>query len=151
MISTLATRENVQVLRGIDAYTLPLLLRIEQKPKIVKQLINQDKVPAFHNLTGKMVRDIISKRVELGISIKNLLTFSEPVKEIEMTNSATLKESRMLPREFTFDLIFAVFDDYVTVTKLDPDDCIGYIVKDAVVAKSFEMMFDMLWEQGKSV
>jgi hypothetical protein len=151
MIELLAGQENVQILHGIDAYTLPLLLRIEQKPKVVKQLINQDLVPQFHALTGQLVKDSIAKRVELGISIKNLLTYSEPVKEIERTNPATLKESRMLPETFKFNLIVAVFNDYVAVTKLDADNCIGYVIKDQVIADSFEAMFDVLWAQSKIV
>lgn len=148
IIKVLESHEKVQVLHGIDAYTLPLLLRIEQKPKVVKQIINQETVALFHGLTGPLVKDVIAKRVELGISMKNLLTYRNPVNEIEKSNPATLKETRMLPASFEFDLILAIFDDYVAVTKLNTEDCFGYILKDAVVAKSFEMIFDSLWEMS---
>lgn len=151
MVNALQYHEKVQVLTGIEAYELPLMLRIEERPKVLKQLINQDKVPAFHDLTGTLVRDIISKRVEYGISMKNLLTFADPVKEIERSNPTTLKESRMLPKSFKFDLIMAIFADYVAITKLDAGDCFGYVVKDVVMARSFEAVFDVLWGQGKEV
>lgn len=148
MIDNLLGHEKLQVLSGRDAYELPVLLRVEQRPTVVKQLINQDLVPAFHEMTGPLVREIIAKRVEYGISMKNLLTFSDPVKEIERSNRATLKETRMLPKSFRFDLILAIFGEYVAVTKLDINDCFGYVVKDKMMADSFESIFDVLWDQG---
>ncbi len=149
LLTSLETNNKVQVLHGLDAYTMPMMLRIQQRPKLIKQLINQEKVPFFHNLTGQLVKDLIAKRVEFGIGIKNLLTYCEPVKDIEKTNPATLKETRMLPESFHFDLILSVFNDIVTVTKLDTENCIGYIIKDAVIAQSFDALFEMLWEQGQ--
>jgi hypothetical protein len=151
MIDSLKFNTQVQVLKGLEAYELPLMLRVEERPKVVKQLINQDAVPAFHELTGSLVKEIISRRVEYGITMKNLLTYADPVKEIEKSNSATLKESRMLPKSFRFNLILAIYDDYVAVTKLDTEDCFGYVVKDKVTAASFEAVFDVLWGQGKLV
>jgi len=147
----LNSTSHLQQLQGIDAYTLPLLLRIDRRPKTVKQIINQEKVALFHSLTGKLVQDVIAKRVEYGIAMKNLLTYGDPVKEIEKTNTATLKETRMLPKDFKFDAIVAVFDDYVAVTKLDIENCSGYVLKDSVIAKSLEAMFDVLWAQGTVV
>lgn len=151
MMNALQYHKKVQVLKGLEAYELPLMLRVEERPKVVKQLINQEKVPAFHQFTGSMVKEIIAKRVEYGISMKNLLTYADPVKEIERSNPATLKESRMLSKLFKFDLIMAIFSDYVAVTKLDTDGCFGYVIKDAVMARSFEAVFDVLWGQGKEV
>ncbi len=71
MMSTLMGHEKLQVLSGMEAYELPLLLRVDQRPSVVKQLINQDSVPEFHQKTGSLVKEIIAKRVEYGISIKN--------------------------------------------------------------------------------
>ena len=151
MIEVLASNKKVQVLYGLEAYTLPLMLRIEQRPKVVRQIINQEKVAEFHSLTGKLVKDIITKRVEFGISFKNLITFGDTVRDIEKSNLAMLKETRMLARGLKFDLMLAVFNDIVTITKLDPMDCFGYAVQDQVLAQSFECMFDALWEQGTVV
>ena len=91
MIEVLASNKKVQVLYGLEAYTLPLMLRIEQRPKVVRQIINQEKVAEFHSLTGKLVKDIIAKRVEFGISFKNLITFGDTVRDIEKSNLAILK------------------------------------------------------------
>lgn len=151
IVIALEGNQKVQILRGIEAFTLPLLLRIESKPSLVRQIINQDKVPLFHAATGSLVHSVISKRAEYGIAMKNLLTYADPVKEIEKSNPATLKESRMLPKDVRFDLVMAIFGDYVAVTKLDIDDCVGYIVKDRSFAASFEAMFDLLWQGSTTV
>lgn len=151
MIRNLETREDVQILRGIEAYELPLLLRAEAKPAVVKQIINQELVANFHKVTGDLVKSAIAKRVEHGIAIKNLLTYADPVREIEKTNPDTLKESRMMPVSFRFDIILAVFRDFVAVTKLDAADCKGYVVRDELIAKSFESVFNVLWTDAEIV
>jgi hypothetical protein len=151
LIASVSGNQKAQVLYGMEAYSVPLQLRIESRPKLVKQLINQDKVPQFHAATGELVQSIISKRVEYGIAMKNLLTYADPVKEIEKSNPATLKETRMLPKEFMVDLILVTFNDYVVITKLIPDDCFAVVIKDAVVAASFDAVFESLWGLGKDV
>jgi len=151
MVAGLTKNSKAKILYGIEAYSVPLQLRIESRPTMVKQLINQDKVPQFHEATGKFVHDIIGKRVEYGIAMKNLITYADPIKEIEKSNPTTLKETRMLPKEFNIDLILVTFNDYVVITKLDMQDCFAVVIKDQTVANSFDTVFESLWTLGKKV
>jgi hypothetical protein len=143
--------QNVQVFHGIDGYVAPILLRLECKNKVVKQMINAEEVAKFHALTSEFIKKQISTRAQRGITIKNLIREDDTKFPIELSDKATLKETRVLPKDFEINSIIAIFDDYVTLTNLDTENCMGIIVKDALIAKTVESMYDNLWNSGREV
>lgn len=136
---------------GLDAYVKPMLLRFEAKPKVIKQIINAERVAQFHDKTDKFVNKVISSRVEEGIAIKNLIRPEDKKYEIELSDADTLKETKLLPEDFVINSMFAVFDDYVTMTNLDLDNTFGVIVKDSAIAELMNSFFDGLWSVGEKV
>lgn len=136
---------------GLDGYTKPMLLRIETKPKVVKQIINAEQVAKFHKKTDTFVNKEISKRVENKTAIKNLIRPVDTKFKIELSDSKTLKETRLLPGDFEIDTMFAVFNDFVTLTNLDEDENFGVIVQDKKIAELSHSFFDNLWKQAEKV
>jgi hypothetical protein len=105
----------------------------------------------YHAMVNGRIHEIIAQRALKGLEIKNLITFKDKDLEIEKSNASTLKETRYMPADFEFRGMTAIFGDYVTITNLNEDDNFGVIVHDALIARSFESMFDALWGMGTAV
>lgn len=140
--------EKMVALSGVEGWSLALQLRVTLRPSLVKQIINQDLIPQFHRAQTGYVQGIIAQRVQLGIAMQNLITYGE-VKEIERSNQATLKQTKMLPQGFVFKSMIAVFGGIVTITSLESvTDTSTVLIKEEVMAESIEAFFDSMWQQS---
>jgi hypothetical protein len=140
----------VEVYTGFDGWYKAIQKRTDVLQSPIKQIINAQMVAKFHAKSSQSIRDIIGQRVAKGLAIKNLIMFEDKELEVEKSNPATLKETRYMPEGFYFGGIIAVFGDYVTITSLNEDDCVGVIIHDTFIAKSFDAMFEGLWKMGTS-
>jgi DNA-binding protein len=136
---------------GLDGYVMSLLVRMNSGSKEVKQMINGHAVAQYHQATDMWVKEIIQKRVELGMRIKNLVCFDDRDLEIEKSNKDTLKESRLLNVEESHSSLVAVFGDYVTILDLTEDisKSSAVIIKNKSVATAVELLFDAKWKDSK--
>lgn len=151
LVSYLSGGKNVQTYYGLDGYVMPMLLRIDTKPEVIKQIINAEQVAKFHEKTDDFVRKFISKRVGLGIKIQNLIRPEDTKFEIELSDPKTLKETKILPADFGISSMLAVFGDYVTFSNLDEKECMGVVIRDPAISTMVSSMFDGLWKIGKKV
>jgi sugar-specific transcriptional regulator TrmB len=126
-------------------------MKVISGAKEIKQMVNGKSVAAFHKLTNMMVNNVIATRVEKGISLKNLIHSNDFDLEIEYSNPEKLKESRILPSNIDHNLMLSVIDNVVTITVLNPEDCLGIVIKNKEIAKSFESIFDQLWLNSKPI
>ncbi|MBI2356677.1 hypothetical protein HYV12_01290 [Candidatus Dojkabacteria bacterium] len=136
---------------GMHGYTIPLLLRIQSGEKHIKQIINGHKVAKFHKKTDMMVREVISTRVEKGISIQNLICSSDSDLEIERSNPKTLKQARIMPEGYDAEVMFAIFGDTVTYTSLDSEHPWGVVIKDPSVVAMANQVYDMIWNLSRDI
>jgi len=152
LANSITSMQGVEVLHGLEGYTKAILLRMQCKEKLVRQIINAEKVRTFHNAPmDEFVKNFISKRAELGIDFRNLIREEDVIFPIELTNKVTLKETRMLPKGFVLDSMLAVFDDFVTLTTLDISNTQTIIIKNEILATTFKSLHSVLWNIGKEV
>lgn len=142
---------NVEYYEGIEAYTIPLVTRIVVAKSPIRQIINGKVVAKFHKKTGSLINEFISRRSEYGIEMKNLIRQEDKNLAIEISNSETLKETRLLPAGFKTDGIIATFGTYTTITSLNDEKPLGIIINDKEITETFNSIFDTLWEKGKRV
>lgn len=141
--------KQVEVYSELDGYTIPLLRRIEASQTPIRQFINGEMVAAFHQMTDGLVHQIISTRVTKGLEMRNLIREQDQHLEIELSNPQTLKETRLLPKDFEgLNVMFAVFGDIVTLTSLDEEKPLGLIITNSTIASAFKMIFDSIWERS---
>jgi len=142
---------NIQSYTGVDAYKLPLIDRIKKDVKVIYQIIDATQVAKFHKYTDDFVLNAISKRVEYGIQIKNLICYADRNLEIEISNPESLKETRYLPKEVEFKGVFSIYGDAVSFCNLSEESLWATITKDKNYVDSAKLMFDGLWEKGVGV
>jgi len=145
-------KKNVQqaeIYYGLDAYTKPLIRRIEASKSPIKQFINGKSAAVFHKMTGDLVNQIISQRVEKDLVLKNLIRQEDQDLQIELSNPKTLKETRLLPQAFNdLNVVFAIFGNSVALSSFDKTNQLGVIITNSTIAKAFEMIFDAIWERS---
>ncbi|MCA9382147.1 hypothetical protein KC660_01940 [Candidatus Dojkabacteria bacterium] len=145
------TRNQIEVYKGIEGYTLPLIKRIIVGKSPIRQIINGQLVADYHKNTDPLINEFISKRVENGISMKNLIRQEDKDLSIEISNPETLKQTRLLPKGFLVNGIIATFGDYTAITSLDKKKTVGIIVNDSTITEMFNSIFESLWENGERV
>lgn len=143
--------EKVEIYYGLEGYTNPLVKRIEAGQNPLKQIINGEAVSKFHKRTNDLVKNMISKRVEKGIEIKNLIRQEDKKLEIELTNPQTLKETRLLPKSFETQAMISIFGNSVGITSLNEKEPFGLIINDEIIAQTFNSMFDTIWNASQPV
>jgi sugar-specific transcriptional regulator TrmB len=146
-----ADDSGIEIYHGIAGYEIPQLMKVISGAKEIKQMVNGKSVAAFHKLTNMMVNNVIATRVEKGISLKNLIHSNDFDLEIEYSNPEKLKESRILPSNIDHNLMLSIIGNVVTITVLNPEDCLGIVIKNKEIAKSFESIFDQLWLNSKPI
>lgn len=152
LANSITSMQGVEVLHGLEGYTKAILLRMQCKEKLVRQIINAEKVRAFHNAPmDEFVSKFIAQRAELGIKMQNLIREEDTVYPIELSNPATLKETRTLPKGFVLDSMLTIFDDFVTLTTLDTENTQTIIFKNEILATTFKSIHAALWTISKEV
>lgn len=146
-----ADDSGIEIYHGIKGYEIPQLLKITSGVREIKQMVNGKSVAKFHKLTDMMVNNVIATRVEKGISLKNLIHSNDVDLEIEYSNPEKLKESRILPSNIDHNLMLSIIGNVVTITVLNPEDCLGIVIRNEEIAKSFESIFDQLWLNSKPI
>lgn len=149
--TSLNGKDVLEVFDGVDGYSIPLMRRVESRANPIKQIINGKSVALMHERTDYLVNQVISQRATHGLHFKNLILYEDRDLKIEISNPDTLKETRYLPKGFKFDMIFAVFGDYVSIGNLDVEKPYGLLLKDKDAAESFGNLFDLVWESGVPV
>ncbi len=137
---------SVKVYRGLAGYVVPIVNRVNPNNRYIKQIINGREVAKLHQATDNLVKDLIAKRVEYGIGIKNLVCYEDRELEIEKSNPSTLKETRFLKEGISHNTMVTFLSDSVSITKLDVNDCVGIIIEDMAIVEMFNTFFDMLWD-----
>ena len=141
--------QQAEIYYGLDGYTKPLIRRIEADKSPIKHFVNGKSAAVFHKMTGYLVNQIISQRVEKGLEIKNLIRQEDQDLQIELSNPKTLKETRLLPKGFkNMNVVFAVFGNTVALSSFDKTNQLGVIITNSTIAKAFGMIFDAIWEHS---
>lgn len=144
-LKKLSEEGRFEIYYGMDGYTIPLTRRIELAKSPIKQIVNGKAVAEFHKMTNDLVKSIIAKRAEKGLEFKNLIKFEDKDLAIEISNPATLKETRFLPKGFETNSMIAIFGETVTITSLEVGKAFGIIITDPMIASVFDSMFDSIW------
>jgi hypothetical protein len=145
----------IKVERGIEAHLALMELSLNNREKLIREKFPLSD-PYFKDENYfKYVTEFIKRRVQRGISIRqlydpsdkdNLANFASVMK----TSVSMLKEVRVLPENIDNHSHFKIFDDTVTILNSDKDGEITIIViHDRSVAALMKSLFDSIWNQSQ--
>lgn len=112
-----------------------------------KMLRNFSSIKDLEELIGReSLIHFVEKRVKLGISIKSLRPQEKESPEwyFKAANKDTLRTSRFLPKEITFDTVCLIYDNKVALIS-SKKECFGFIVESKDFSNMMKTLFDFIW------
>ncbi len=100
---------------------------------------------SFINFVGvDYEKDWIRRRVDRGLSIRILVSYSPLLADIKKSDKPELRETKFLPKGFAFKSSFQVYG-YKTIL-WNPVIPRVTIIDDPIYARMFKQIFEMLWQ-----
>ncbi|MDQ6984707.1 MAG: hypothetical protein Q9M91_08575 [Candidatus Dojkabacteria bacterium] len=141
----------IEVYKGNGTYLALLVDRISSGDKEIKQMVNGEVAAKFHPKIPETIQGYISKRVEKGIALKNLIHYKDRENELEISNVQTLKESRFMDESVNFESTLSLYGDKASIINKDSDNLIGIIISDKNMVKLLNQMFNIAWNASTPV
>lgn len=149
-------RGNVEIISGKDAYLRSMQSVLKGGGKILRDITPDSKT--LYKMAGseqeykKIVSKIKKERISKKIAIKILFDNQARVIDKHSENSQKdLKEVRMLDRNLKLDCYLNTCGTKTLFYTKDVDGSWGIIIKDELITKLLNSLFDVLWEQSKGI
>ncbi len=91
----------------------------------------------------------IEKKINLKILKSKIDTKFQ--KEVSITNKKKLREVRLLPDLKEIKASIIQYEDKITLINYNEDNPFAVMIEDKFISKSFELIYNILWELGKKV
>lgn len=147
-------RENVEIFSGKDAYLRSMMALMKGEGKILRD-ITPDSATLYDMAGGEssyrdVVRQVIKTRLKKRIKIQILFdNLAKNIDELSATSKKDLKESRRFPGDLHLQCYLNTCGTRTLFYTKDVNGSWGILLKDELITKLLESLFDVLWSQAK--
>jgi len=103
-----------------------------------------------HEALGKFVKEFVSQRAKLGISIKVIAPDDFWGQRQQKEDPKVRRETRLIPKErFPFEMETNIYGNKVNFVAFRKGRLVGVIIENYEIAKTMESIFDFAWGCAK--
>lgn len=89
--------------------------------------------------------DFIQKRIQQNLRVRLITNRSPEGTRMKMEDGKMLRETRLIPPQYTFATANYIFGNNVAMISLKQEPILGLIIKDPFIAETHRMYFNLLW------
>jgi sugar-specific transcriptional regulator TrmB len=146
--------QNIDIFEGKDGYEKFLYDRLEGEHKIIKELSQTTLARNMVDDYFDIMDDFIKRRVEKGKKVRLLFdrdSETEILQHPEISNPATLKESRIVKAQLEIDAIMVTYGSKTGFYSSYKGQFLGVIINDHMIHNLLDSLFDSLWRRGRKI
>jgi sugar-specific transcriptional regulator TrmB len=149
----------IHVEKGYDAHIRLMELSLNDNPeKIIREFWNLDNpIFRFHKYS-RYIETFVKRRLELKIQDQYLARYTpnKPWSKQMNPDSKTLKEIRLIPKEFENNNGFRIFGEYAEIVSFsdiesnnENDDFLVITIQDKIIVKLLKDIFNFIWSRSE--
>lgn len=147
--NTEGSKPKLRFFEGKEGYLSVYENILKEKPKEFLGLASYDHF--FQHLDPVYEDKWTEKRIALGISLRWLDFETEHVMEHATEGKESLREARLLPKEFPFKSTMFIYNDKVAIVSGEQKEFMAVVIEHPEFYHTFKQIFEMLWAVSKSV
>src|SRR3989344_2912525 len=93
--------------------------------------------------------EFIEERRRRNLHVKLLTRKSDGAIRLKQTDDDELRETRFIPSNYKFETANFIFGEKCAIISLDKQNPFGLVIEDPLIASTFRMFFDIMWESAQ--
>jgi sugar-specific transcriptional regulator TrmB len=139
----------IQLFEGEEGYKLFVKQRLSGHVDLMRQLGSAVPVTPDYLVT---LSDFMKDRVKREIPIRILIGDEvHRIEAIDKSDLSALKETRQVKGMLSKEVGIVTHGDSVSIFTREDGKFLGLVIKDRLITSAFNMMYDILWNSGKSI
>ncbi len=112
--------------------------------KLIRAITDYHK--AYESMGNFFNKDYFQRRIAYGIRIKNLLPDSPEGRRDMKTAKQMLRQMRFIRLFKDLGIELNIYGNKIAIVAFDKDNPSGVLIKNQIIAKAFENIFEHIWE-----
>lgn len=141
-------KNNVIIFQGTDGFSSWNDYRLLKSDVVIRELSQRIGLRPFFTTDedyDSYMMQYIKKRVSKKIPIRVLIGKQNADDTIDITSSADLKESRILPMDFNVEAGLSTWGNNTGFVSFNKGNILAIILKDPFITQAINVMYDVLW------
>lgn len=138
--------KNITIITNEAGHRQYMEARLKCESKLIRELGGRTTAATYVPDYDEYMTDYISRRVKEGIFLRQLTPYGEIDDKWEKTSQELNKEARELPKNFSADASFSVWDSSIYLASKEKGEQIGVMINDQLIANLMNSMFNYIWD-----
>jgi len=144
--NTAGAKPKLRFFEGKEGYLAVYENILKEKPKECVALASYEDF--FKHVDHEYEDAWTAKRISLGISLRWLDFATEHVMEHAFDGKESLRQLRLLPKEFRFKSTMFIYNDRVTIVSGGQKEFMAVVIEHPEFYHTFKQIFEILWEMS---